>query len=88
MYLQFILNYYPPGSFDFRPMNFTTMKQTTDPRGVNLIRAMQTFPKRRFILLGDTSNQDIMRDYPAMVAQFPGQIQVRLLAPGGQASHL
>ncbi|KAG8861450.1 hypothetical protein FRB96_002899 [Tulasnella sp. 330] len=75
MYLQFVLDYYPPGSFDFRPMNFGTLQQITDPRRVNLIRTMQSFPKRRFILLGDTSNQDAMAGYPAMVAQFPDQIQ-------------
>lgn len=59
-------------------MNLTTYEQIVDPRRVNLVRVMQSFPKRRFILLGDTSNDDAMQAYPDMVRQFPGQVQVRL----------
>lgn len=56
----------------------TEMDQMIEPRKLNLIRAMQTFPKRRFILLGDVSNSDAMQAYPEMVSRFPGQVQVRL----------
>ncbi|KAG9010642.1 hypothetical protein FRB94_010119 [Tulasnella sp. JGI-2019a] len=78
-YLEFIFAYYPPGSFDLRTMNLTMYSQIFDPRRVNLIRIVQSFPKRRFIIMGDTSNSDAMAGYPAMVALFPGQVQCILM---------
>jgi hypothetical protein len=35
----------------------------------------ETFPERKFILVADTSNSDVMRDYPKMATEFPGQVQ-------------
>jgi Uncharacterized conserved protein (DUF2183) len=40
-----------------------------------LDKIFQTFPQRKFILVADTSNSDVMKDYPAMAHQYPGQVQ-------------
>ena len=40
-----------------------------------LDRVFQTFPRRKFILIADTSNSDVMRDYPKMAIEYPGQVQ-------------
>ncbi|KAJ7720577.1 hypothetical protein DFH07DRAFT_972533 [Mycena maculata] len=42
----------PLGSFDTRPLNSATF---------------QSFPECKFVLIADTSNSDVMNDYPAMV---------------------
>ena len=65
-YLAFLLAYYPPGSFESRPLNFTTVDQTFSIRRLLLDRILETFPRRRFVLVGDTTNPDIMADYPAV----------------------
>jgi hypothetical protein len=62
-----------------RPLNLTTVDQIFQIRKVNLHRVFETFPQRKFVLLADTSNGDIMKQYPAMVTQFPGQVQCILL---------
>lgn len=40
-----------------------------------LEKIFETFPNRKFILVADTSNSDVMSDYPAMATEFPGQVQ-------------
>ncbi|KAG8701650.1 hypothetical protein FRC08_003974 [Ceratobasidium sp. 394] len=40
---------------------------------------IRSFPQRKFVLLADTSNSDIMSNYPAMVTAYPGQVQCILL---------
>jgi len=70
---------YPLGSFDIRPLNLTTVDQIFAVRRVNLRRIFGSFPQRKFVLIGDTSNSDIMSGYPAMVTEFPGQVQCILL---------
>lgn len=37
-------------------------------------RVFQTFPNRKFILMGDTSNSDVMKDYPQLTKDYPGQV--------------
>lgn len=74
-YMEFIYNYYPGGSFDTRPLNFSDVSATLSIRKYLLEKIFQTFPQRKFILVADTSNSDVMRDYPAMVTEFPGQVQ-------------
>ena len=74
-YMQFIYNYYPDGSFDTRPLNFSDVNATLSIRKYLLDKIFQTFPQRKFILVADTSNSDIMRDYPEMAKQYPGQVQ-------------
>lgn len=63
-YMQFIYNYYPGGSFDTRPLNFSDVSATLSIRKFLLVKIFETFPNRKFILIADTSNSDVMRDYP------------------------
>ncbi|KAK0336283.1 hypothetical protein LTR02_009388 [Friedmanniomyces endolithicus] len=74
-YMQFIYSTYPGGSFDDRPLNFSDISATLSIRKFLLNRIFETFPQRKFILIADTSNSDVMRDYPAMATDFPGQVQ-------------
>jgi len=74
-YMQFIYDTYPGGSFDTRPLNFSDVAATLSIRKFLLDRIFQTFPHRKFILVADTSNSDVMRDYPEMATQYPGQVQ-------------
>lgn len=73
--MDFIYNNYPGGSFDDRPLNFSDVSATLSIRKFLLDKVFQTFPKRKFVLIADTSNSDVMRDYPAMVTDYPGQVQ-------------
>ena len=74
-YMEYIYKTYPLGSFDTRPLNFSDISATLAIRKFLLRKVFQTFPKRKFILVADTSNSDVMKDYPAMVTEFPGQVQ-------------
>jgi len=74
-YMQFIYANYPGGSFDTRPLNFSDVSATLSIRKFLLVKIFQTFPQRKFILVADTSNSDVMRDYPQMATEFPGQVQ-------------
>ena len=74
-YMDFIYKTYPGGSFDTRPLNFSDVGATLSIRKFLLDKVFQTFPKRKFVLIADTSNSDVMRDYPAMVTDYPGQVQ-------------
>ncbi|KAJ7623267.1 hypothetical protein FB45DRAFT_100241 [Roridomyces roridus] len=74
-YMEFIFATYPLGSFDTRPLNFSDVSATLSIRKFLLDRIFQTFPQRKFVLVADTSNSDVMKDYPAMVTDFPGQVQ-------------
>ena len=74
-YMQFIYANYPGGSFDTRPLNFSDVSATLSIRKFLLDKIFQTFPQRKFILIADTSNSDVMRDYPEMATQYPGQVQ-------------
>ncbi|KAH8907327.1 hypothetical protein BR93DRAFT_951499 [Coniochaeta sp. PMI_546] len=74
-YMDYIYKTYPLGSFDTRPLNFSDVSATLAIRKFLLDRIFQTFPQRKFILVGDTSNSDIMRDYPQLTKDYPGQVQ-------------
>ena len=78
-YMDFIYKTYPGGSFDDRPLNFSDVSATLSIRKFLLEKIFQTYPKRKFVLIADTSNSDVMRDYPAMSTEFPGQVQCILL---------
>jgi Uncharacterized conserved protein (DUF2183) len=73
-YMDFIYSTYPLGSFDTRPLNFSDVSATLSIRKFLLEKIFQTYPKRKFILVADTSNSDVMKDYPAMATEFPGQV--------------
>ena len=74
-YMDFIYKTYPGGSFDTRPLNFSDVSATLSIRRYLLEKIFQTYPTRKFILIADTSNSDVMRDYPLMATEFPGQVQ-------------
>jgi len=60
-YMDFIYKTYPGGSFDTRPLNFSDVSATLSIRKFLLDKIFQTFPKRKFVLVADTSNSDVMR---------------------------
>ncbi|GAW15124.1 hypothetical protein ANO14919_045330 [Xylariales sp. No.14919] len=74
-YMEFIYKTYPPGSFDTRPLNFSDVAATLSIRQALLDKLFQTYPRRRFVLVGDTTNADVMRDYPRLARDHPGQVQ-------------
>lgn len=74
-YMDFIYKVYPGGSFDTRPLNFTDLSATLSIRKFLLDKIFETFPNRKFVLIADTSNSDVMRDYPQMAIDYPGQVQ-------------
>ncbi|KAK8107336.1 Phosphatidate phosphatase APP1 [Apiospora kogelbergensis] len=74
-YMDFIYKTYPLGSFDTRPLNFSDVSATLQIRRFLLDKIFQTFPQRKFILMGDTTNSDVMKAYPAMAKDYPGQVQ-------------
>ena len=65
-YMDFIYKTYPGGSFDTRPLNFSDVSATLSIRKFLLEKIFETFPQRKFILIADTSNSDVMKDYPGM----------------------
>ncbi|KAK1999746.1 hypothetical protein LX36DRAFT_655169 [Colletotrichum falcatum] len=74
-YMEFIYKTYPLGSFDTRPLNFSDVQATLSIRRFLLDKIFQTFPQRKFILVADTTNSDVMKAYPAMYKDYPGQVQ-------------
>ncbi|GAB7347472.1 hypothetical protein MBLNU459_g4385t1 [Dothideomycetes sp. NU459] len=74
-YMQYIYANYPGGSFDTRPLNFSDVTATLSIRKFLLQKVFETFPQRKFILIADTSNSDVMKDYPEMATDFPNQVQ-------------
>jgi phosphatidate phosphatase APP1 len=74
-YMEFIYANYPLGSFDTRPLNFSNIKETFHIRKFLLDRIFDTYPKRKFILVADTSNPDVMKAYPQLALERPGQVQ-------------
>ncbi|KAG9245274.1 hypothetical protein BJ878DRAFT_479393 [Calycina marina] len=74
-YMDFIYKTYPGGSFDTRPLNFSDVSATLSIRKFLLDKIFETYPQRKFILVADTSNSDVMKDYPAMVTDYPNQVQ-------------
>jgi hypothetical protein len=78
-YMDFIYKTYPGGSFDTRPLNFSNATATLSIRMYLLTKVFNTFPTRKFVLIADTSNSDVMRDYPALAHTYPNQVQCILL---------
>ncbi|KAI9799425.1 MAG: hypothetical protein M1825_004525 [Sarcosagium campestre] len=78
-YMQFIYQTYPGGSFDTRPLNFSDVSATLAIRKFLLTKILDTFPRRKFILVADTSNSDVMSDYPQLAIDRPDQVLCILL---------
>ena len=74
-YEEFIYATYPAGSFDTRPLNFSDISATLAIREFLLVKIFETFPQRKFVLVADTSNSDVMKDYPKMAKDYPNQVQ-------------
>lgn len=70
---------YPPGSLDTRDMSFVNNTEIVHPRHFMLEQILQTFPNRRFILLGDTSNADSLIEYAAAALKYPDTVQCVLI---------
>lgn len=73
-YMDFIYKTYPVGSFDTRPLNFSDFDATIGPRKYFLRKIILTYPNRKFVLVGDTTNKSVLSAYPEMVKEFPDQI--------------
>ncbi|KAI9712275.1 MAG: hypothetical protein M1820_001488 [Bogoriella megaspora] len=78
-YIQFLWSHYPVGSLDTHPWDFTHFAPIAFPRKFLLDRIFRTFPKRKFILVGDSSNQDVMIGYPELLRKHPDQVQCILM---------
>ena len=78
-YMDFIYKTYPLGSFDTRPLNFSDVSATLSIRKYLLDKVFATFPQRKFILIADTSNSDVMKDYPELYHEHPDQVACILL---------
>jgi len=74
-YMDFIYKTYPGGSFDTRPLNFSDVSATLSIRLFLLEKIFDTFPNRKFVLVADTSNSDVMKDYPKLAHDRPNQVQ-------------
>ncbi|PVI02192.1 hypothetical protein DM02DRAFT_613155 [Periconia macrospinosa] len=78
-YMDFIFKTYPGGSFDTRPLNFSDVSATLSIRKFLLTKVFETYPERKFVLIADTSNSDVMKDYPELAHNYPNQVQCILL---------
>lgn len=78
-YMDFIYKTYPGGSFDTRPLNFSDVSATLSIRKFLLDKIFETYPNRKFILVADTSNSDVMADYPEEFQNHPNQALCILL---------
>ncbi|ORX91065.1 hypothetical protein BCR34DRAFT_609055 [Clohesyomyces aquaticus] len=75
LYMDFIYKTYPGGSFDTRPLNFSDVSATLSIRKFLLDKIFATFPERKFVLVADTSNSDVMKAYPQLAHDHPNQVQ-------------
>ncbi|KAI9805363.1 MAG: hypothetical protein M1833_005816 [Piccolia ochrophora] len=73
-YMEFIYGNYPGGSFDTRPLNFSDVSATLSIRKFLLTKIFQTYPRRKFILMADTTNSDVMSAYPQLAIDYPEQV--------------
>jgi phosphatidate phosphatase APP1 len=78
-YMEYIFGNYPLGSFDTRPLNFSNVDATLSIRKFLLTKVLETFPNRKFALVADTSNSDVMKDYPLMAKTYPDRVACILL---------
>ena len=76
-YTNQMFEHYPRGSFDFRPLNFTKTEEMFNARKYNVRRLMKSFPQRRFISIGDTTNT--MSRFPEDMNDHYPQIQCLLV---------
>ncbi|KAI0086367.1 hypothetical protein BDY19DRAFT_894923 [Irpex rosettiformis] len=73
-YVDYLFNNFPLGSLEMRPVNISEPSQILDARQNSLLKLFQTFPQRKFVLVGDTSSSTLLSAYPQIAQQFPQQI--------------
>jgi hypothetical protein len=73
-YVKWLPTVYPSGSLDMRPINIFHPDDVFDARQKQLERYAETFPKRRLVMLGDTSTNDLIKAYPEFARNFPSQL--------------
>ncbi|KAK4990054.1 hypothetical protein LTR66_005671 [Elasticomyces elasticus] len=71
---------YPAGTYEMRSMDWGEVAHITPgPRMNMLIRALETFTERKFILVGDTSSPGCVAAYARLAAEYPDQVQCILV---------
>jgi len=60
-------------------MQIDTLSHLTTPRYNNIKRLLESFPKRKFVLVGDTATGSVLSAYGTLAKKFPQQIQCILL---------
>ena len=78
-YMDYVFDYYPAGSFDVRVINISDISSSLSTRRFMLEKILQTFPERKFTLVGDSTNQDIMADFPQLAKKYPDRVQCLLV---------
>lgn len=73
-YLEMLMRWYPRGSVSTRPTDIIT-----GSREWGVLTALQSFPNRRFVLVGDTTNEDAMEWYPKLERMFPYRVSCILI---------
>ncbi|KAI0807972.1 hypothetical protein C8Q74DRAFT_104649 [Fomes fomentarius] len=73
-YVDYLFSNFPLGSLEMRPINLTDPAQILEARSNSLLKLFQTFPQRKFVLVGDTSSSTLLTAYPKIAEQFPNNI--------------
>ncbi|OJT14089.1 Phosphatidate phosphatase APP1 [Trametes pubescens] len=73
-YVDYLFSNFPLGSLEMRPINISDPSQILEARQNSLLKLFQTFPQRKFVLVGDTSSSTLLSAYPQIAEQFPNQI--------------
>lgn len=74
---------YPGGSFDFRPMQVQEIKEAISPRYYSLKRLIETFPRRKLVLVGDTTPTSAVAAYVRIAREYPEQVQCLIIRDVG-----
>jgi len=73
-YVEYLFSNYPVGSLEMRPINLAEPSSVLDARSQSLQRLFESFPSRKFVLVGDTSSSTLLTAYPQIAQQFPQQL--------------
>ncbi|KAI0647602.1 hypothetical protein C8Q79DRAFT_1009675 [Trametes meyenii] len=70
-YVDYLFSNFPLGSLEMRPINITEPSQILEARTRqnSLLKLFQTFPQRKFVLVGDTSSSTLLSAYPQIAQQ-------------------
>ncbi|KAK5126440.1 hypothetical protein LTR85_010676 [Meristemomyces frigidus] len=74
-YVRGLGHHYPPGSYDFRPIDFGSWTKVVSPRYWNVRRLIESFPERRYVLIGDTATTSTLTAYGRLEKEYPDQVQ-------------